>query len=518
VVERSSFDVTTTANGDLQAKNQLELRNQLEQQATITWITPEGTKVKKGDLLCELNGESIQNELDRETPNLASNKAQQIAAENTYLIQINDNATALRRATLDLELKELALRQWREGEVVKRRQDLALRISKAELELERLADKLMRSHELLREGFISKDEADRDESSYIDAISSYTNARLEREVYETYELARDEKQKLSEVDQARDEVDRVRLNNEIQLASKDAARENQKEQVKLIENRIEKLRKNLDSCRILAPSDGLVVYSTSVEGMRWGGNEGSLQIGQQVYPNQLIIALPDTSEMIAVIKVHEAVAGRVRPGQRVLVKIDAANGKVFEGKVESIGVMAESGGWRDPNTREYQVKVTLEAGPEDGLKPAMRAEGRIILDRVEDVLTVPVQALFADGAVQYVYVPSGDRYTRLPVRVGRKSDATASLIAGVVEGQRVLLRQPKPGEVLMAAWKAEELNAAGYALLEDGTVVVTGGGPGGRPGRGSGGGKPQTPAVVEQPRPEATPASDQQPAVTPSGG
>ena len=45
-------------------------------------------------------------------------------------------------------------------------------------------------------------------------------------------------------------------------------------------------------------------------GRRWDSEE-PLQIGRNVYPNEELIILPDTSEMVAVVKIHESLGGTV---------------------------------------------------------------------------------------------------------------------------------------------------------------------------------------------------------------
>lgn len=474
-----AFDVTTTANGELEAREKIEIRNPLDQQSTIVQIIAEGTWAKKGDLLVQLNVDDLQQKMDEESLRLESGNADLVAAENAYNIQINENTSKLRQAQLKVTLAELALRQWQEGDVRKKRQELTLAIDKAGLELERLAEKFRRSQELLIEGFISKDECDRDEVAYIEAISSFTTANLAMRVYDQYEYQKDEKTKLSDLEEARSELERTRLNNEIELTSKDAKRNNQRASVTIMRNRFEKMTKDRNAATLKAPADGLVVYSTSMDRNRWGGGDGPLQIGQQVYPNQLLIILPDTSEMVASIRVNESLAGRVKQGQKVIVKVDAASGAVFEGQVDSIGVMAESGGWRDPNLREYTVRVPLDA-KNAGLKPAMRCEAKLILDTVPEVLTVPVQAVFNEGPVQFVYEPSGSRFVRVPVRIGRRSENVAEITSGLEAGRVVALREPRGGEATVSPWDTEALKKLGYRISEAGQVLPDGPS-GGRP-------------------------------------
>ncbi|MCE7973037.1 MAG: HlyD family efflux transporter periplasmic adaptor subunit, partial [Leptolyngbya sp. PLA1] len=471
VAKRTSFEVSTVANGELEAKDKIEVRNPLDQESTIVQIMAEGSWAKKGDVLVQLNAETIQQKVDEENLRFKSGDAQRIAAESAYQIQEIDNASKVRQAELKVELAELALRQWAEGDIKKKRQELDLMIDKSVLEVERIAKKYLRSQELLEEEFISKDECDRDEVAYIEAIAAYRTATVSRQVFEVYEYEKERKSKQSDVDEARAELERVKINNVIELANKDAQRSNQRSQVAIIENRLNKLKADHANASIVAPSDGLVVYASSMERSMWGGRgEGPLQIGQQVYPNQLLMILPDTSMMVAAVKVSESLAGRIRAGQTVSVRVDAAGGAVFNGTVESIGVMAETGGWRDPNLREYTVRVALQTDRKD-LKPAMRCEGRIILDRVTDALSVPVQAVFSDGPVQFVYTPKGSKFARTPVRVGRRSDLLAEVKGGLSEGDAVLVREPAPGEVLSEPWKNEALAAIGYTISPEGQVV-----------------------------------------------
>lgn len=506
VAKVADFSVTTVANGELEAKDKIEIRNPLDNDSTIVQIIPEGSWATKGELLLQLNSDQIQQKIDEESLRLESARAELVAVENAYNIQEIDNASKVRQAELKLQLAELALRQWAEGDVLKRRQTLDLAIDRAVLEVERLAQKYLRSQDLLGEGFISKDECDRDEVAYIEAISAYQTATVNRAVFETYEYEKDRKSKQSDVDEALAELRRVQLNNEIELASKDARRTNQRSQVAIMDNRMKKLVRDRNASTIVAPSDGLVVYASSMERNMWGGRgDGPLQIGQQVYPNQLLMILPDTTMMIGAVRVSESLAGRVRPGQRVTVKVDAAGGAILNGTVETIGVMAETGGWRDPNLREYTVRVALDTDRKD-LKPAMRCEARLTLDEVKQAITVPVQGVFSDGPVQYVYTPRGAKFERTPVRIGRRSDTLAEVVGGLKAGDVVLIREPAPGEVLAQAWDVNRLKELGYLIGEDGQVLapkaptpeaappMQGAGPttgspkggGGRPGGGGG--------------------------------
>jgi HlyD family secretion protein len=483
VVEPTTFDISVIASGELEAQKQTEIRSRVERQGLITYVVPEGTRVKEGDLLVELNADEIQTEIEEDTLRVESSRSELIVAENALEIQKNENDAALRQALLKLELAQIELKKWQEGDLVKRRQELDLNIEKADRNLELYDEQYRQTKDLYDRGFESKDKLKQDEIRYIEAQAEVKRARLSKEVFEEYEYVQIQKQLTSDVNEAEAELERVRQQNNSRLASKEADLTNKRRQLAIHEDRLSEEKRQLTYTKMYAPTDGLVVYATSVgeeRGRSMMGGDGPLQIGRNVRPNELLIILPDTSRMVASVKVHESNAGRVEPGQPATVKIDALPNRVLTGTVDSISVLAASGGWRDPNLREYTVKIHLDSDNTNReLKPSMRADAEIRLGRVEDVLTAPVQAIFREGRTSYVYQKRGDRFVRTPVRVGRRSSTQAEIIAGLEGGEKVLLREPQSGEIIDQPFSEEALAAVAVPESEQGDQprVVAAGGP-----------------------------------------
>ena len=510
-VQRQSFDVTTIATGELEARRQIEIRNQLRNASTIVEIVKEGAQVKTGDILVRLNADAIQTAVDEEQIRVKTAEADYAVAENNYIIQVSDNESALRKAALAVDISELEKRQWLEGEVKSKRQANDLAVEKAHREEERLKEKYDRAVELHKQGFLSLDEKKRTELEYLEAQAAVKTAELNQRVYTEFEFPRDEKNKNSTVAEAKAEFDRTQRKNDSLLAKAEADRANKRDQLNLRKANLAKQLEQLELTVIKAPSDGLVVYDTSLNRDRRGNNDSQpWDVGRAVPSNQRIIVLPDTSEMMASVRVHESLTGRIRKGQSVSVKIDASSGTPVPGTVDSIGVIAEGGSWMDPNLREYTVKVRLDTtGIETAVKPSMRCEAEIFLDKVENTLAVPASAVFTEGMVRYVYIPSGTRYVRKPVRVGRRSDRYVEIVGGIPEGQRVLLRQPSAGESVDQPWEKDELAAVGLTLMPDGriTPAVRRQAPGAQPRSVERGpaadGKPAAP--TGKPRPAASP-------------
>lgn len=509
-VARGEFEITTTATGELRARNQIDIRNSLESETTIVEIIPEGTSVKAGELLIKLNSETIQTRIDEESLQLESSRAAVVEAEESYQIQVSENDSALRAAKLKLDLADLELEKWKSGEVQSKRQQFRHEVERTEKDEARLADKVTKSRALKEKGYYSQDQLTQDELQWSQAQASLAKAKLDQRVYDDFEYPKDKRTKESDVEEARAELERVARLNSSRLASKEADRTNKRSALSIREQKFQKYQEQLKAATIKAPSDGLVVYATSLDNARWGGDEGPFQVGSKVYPNQNLIILPDTSEMIAAVKVHESLAGRIRTGQAATIKVDAAGGDRFIGRVESIGILAEqSSRWMDPNLREYTVRIALDLpknaepvvethtpeatgmpvpakGSVHGLKPSMRCEAEVLLGTVKDAVTVPIQAIFSDGLVRFVHVQESgnDRFVRRPVLVGQRSDRFAEIRTGVEPGERILIRKPEPSEVLAGAWDPKQLAAAGLATNEQGQVVPIGGAPS-KGGRGA---------------------------------
>jgi HlyD family secretion protein len=484
--QRMDFSITTTATGDLAARSQVEVRSQLDDETTILEVIDEGVTVRKGDLLVRLNSERIQTEMDEEELRVESAKADVVAADNAYLIQESRNTSAVRDATLDVELKKLALKQWLEGDDKKELQKIRLRIERADRELDRLKRELAKDEQLHERDFLSDNELDISRLRVLEAEAESETASLEEEIYKSYIRPREQKTRESDVVQAEAKLIEVAAQNEIELVSKDAKRSYERSQLSRRESRMERYKADIEASEIRAPTDGLVVYGTSVQRDRMYGNssEGPLQIGRRVHPNMLLVILPDTSEMMAQVRVHESLVGQIHAGQEVEIKIDAADGQIYKGTVTDIGVLAEGGGWRDPNRREYTVKIALDVdGEEAKLKPSMRCEATIIMDHVVDGLAIPLPALFSESGVKYVYLREGGRFVKRPIKIGRRSDAYVEVLSGLQEGDRVLAREPSSIEVVQRDWDVDELKIAGYQIDANGEVVSTARAAGGMPGR-----------------------------------
>lgn len=483
---QGSFDVVLPVSGELAALRKIEVRNKLEGRAIITEIVPEGKRVAAGDLLIKLAEEELITKLKDAEDKLKTAQGEVIAAEQNLSIKEQEKQSELEKADVAVRMADLGFQGWLNGDVVKKRQELATALETNRIDAERLAKRFDEAKSLVEKGFISRDDYEKDRVALIQANAKVKQAEIDIKVYDEFQYPQDEAKKKSDLDQARAERGRTEQKKDAELVKARTELDSARFKQQTAQERLDQTKQQIAYCTVNAPSDGLVVYASSLESGGWGrGSETPPpQAGTELKPNELVMILPDTSAMVANLKVSEALSGRIKPGQRVTVFSDASPGVPISGDVLGVSVLAESGGWRDPNRRDYTVRVALEQRDDLALKPSMRCKAQILLDEVREALSVPVQAVFRKGRASFVYVPDGGGFAQKLVRVGRTSEVDAEIVDGLAAGDVVLLREPRPDEIT-SQLSPESVNppAADSREARAGTDAAGGAGRPGRPGK-----------------------------------
>jgi HlyD family secretion protein len=136
--------------------------------------------------------------------------------------------------------------------------------------------------------------------------------------------------------------------------------------------------------------------------------------------------------------VHESVQNQISEGLPATIRIDAVNDRSYAGSVKSIGVLPDQGSWHNSDTKMYETYVTIDENVEQ-LKPGMTAIVEIHVDRIDDILTVPVQAVQQVDESTFLYVERSGRVQRQEVETGRTNDKLVEINSGVNDNDRVVL-------------------------------------------------------------------------------
>ncbi|MCG3137331.1 MAG: hypothetical protein HJJLKODD_01175 [Phycisphaerae bacterium] len=458
-ISRRTFKVTLQEKGELKAAESILVKCEVEGRSTIISLIPEGTQVKKGDLLVELASDEIEDRVQSQSIDVANSTASLESASKQYEILVDQNRSNISKATLKLELAHLELKRYLEGEWPQKLGDANFRVQEAEKVLKREQEDLKAAQELVKNNFITRTEFEEDEFSCFKAEVDFQKAKRDREILEQFEHVKDLRQKNSDVEEAEKELARVEKEAAAKEAEQKSTLDARESELKLKTQRLEKLQEQMAKTKIIAPADGMVVYGDGQTFSRWG-NEEQIKTGATVYEQQVLMQLPDTSRMKVVIRVHEAKSQRIQIGQRAAVQIEGFNSQAFGGEITKIAMLADSQmSWLNPELKEYETEITLDQ-TDAHLKPGVTAKAEILIDELHDVVAVPVQAVYTKGNKSFVFTGSTSNAQPQEVQLGLASTEFVEVRDGLKEGQNVLLQVPPEMRTRLPEVKPEELAIA----------------------------------------------------------
>lgn len=433
-----TFNVVLKEKGELKAAKSTDIKCEVEGRSTIISLIPEGTAVQKGDLLVELASDNIEDRIRQEELKESNAFTEFESAKTEVEIQRDKNASEIRRAELAIELARLALQKYEMGDWMQQLKDAEIAIEQAQMTLVRRQQDFEASKQLYANQYTTQTEHDEAEFNFRKAEWDLEKAKMAKSVLEQYTYVADLKQKESDLHEATKECERVKKNAEAEEIKKVRMFEGKEKELALIRDQLAKFRTQKEKCRIYAPTQGFVVYYTGGGG-RWMSNENQIKEGAEVFERQVLMQLPDTAVMNAVVRVHEAKTDKLREGQPATVTVEGIPGRVFSGKVSKIAVLADSQSmWLNPDLKEYETEITLDASDVQ-LKPGVTAHAEILVEMVTDKLAVPVQAVYAKGGQRYLFRDGGDGAEHVPVQLGQIGAEWAEVVSGINSGDTVLL-------------------------------------------------------------------------------
>ncbi|MDX2080608.1 MAG: efflux RND transporter periplasmic adaptor subunit [Terrimicrobiaceae bacterium] len=211
---------------------------------------------------------------------------------------------------------------------------------------------------------------------------------------------------------------------------------------KIAENNLEKSERRLQSVkdrlaktRIMSPGDGIIL-DVAV-------NEGQVVVAAaSVNSGTTLMQFADVSRLLIDTHVNQMDVGSLEVGKILLVHLSGNEEEKLEARIEFIAPVATV----KNNIKGFQVQATVDQS-DPRLKPGMSVSMEVPVGRAQDVVTVPVTAVFREQDGKVVYVRKGGQIEKRRVAVGVTNLSRAEIKSGVDEGEEILLFVP-PAEML----------------------------------------------------------------------
>ncbi len=185
----------------------------------------------------------------------------------------------------------------------------------------------------------------------------------------------------------------------------------------------------LKKTRILAPFDGTVLDIPV--------NLGQVVVAAaSVNSGTLIMPFADLSQLLIKCQVNQVDAPRLK--QDLPVGVNMGEQEVpLKAHIQFIAPLAKVVN----NIKGFEVRALIDQN--DGrLKPGMSVSMNVPVGKAEDVLSVPVSAIFRDNKQSVVYVRKGEGSEKRKVTIGLTNLSFAEIKSGVKEGEEILLVEP----------------------------------------------------------------------------
>ncbi len=400
-VFRGDFVSSITESGDVESSSNVEIRCRVRERGgtAILNIAEEGSMVKKGDLLVQLDDTPMRDELIEEQIRAASDEANVIQAES------------------DLETAKRTLNEFENGVYEQELNTLEAEMAFAQETVRRAEDYKKYSENLARKGYVTQAQLKADKFALIKAKKELDLAISKLDVYKNFTQHR-------MIAELRAEIKKQEANLKASQYTWD-----------LSKSRLKYYTQQVDNCKIVAPSDGQVVYANEIDGR---GDSGIvIEEGVNVREGQPIIRLPDPSKMQVTAKVNDSKINSVGQGQPAIIRLDTAPETPIQGKIRKVASFPDPRRWSQAPI-EYSVYVDI-VEKSDLVRPGLRAKVEIFTESISDVVQVPVSALIDQNDSFFVIVQEGSDYQLRPVQIGPNNESLVVITGGLDIGEKVLV-------------------------------------------------------------------------------
>lgn len=200
------------------------------------------------------------------------------------------------------------------------------------------------------------------------------------------------------------------------------------------EERLAEAHSTLDKLFVVTPSPGIAIVS------RNHSTNSKYQAGDQCWSKQQLIQLPDLSKLKAKVNINEVDISQVTKGLKVQIRPDAFSDSIFTGTVTTVANLAQN---KDNNSKikVFPIEIVIDQYNKN-LLPGLTVSCRIIVDEINDVCYVPLEALHVEGDKSYVFKKTVAGYDKVMVQTGPTNSDYVIIEEGLDEGDKVALVDP----------------------------------------------------------------------------
>jgi len=185
---------------------------------------------------------------------------------------------------------------------------------------------------------------------------------------------------------------------------------------------------------IHSKDEGMLTYVKE-----WNGTKK--KVGSTISPWEPAIAsLPDLTKMESKTYSNEVDIRKINKGLTVKVGFDAFPEIEIDGIVTDVANVGETRAGSDIKLFQVLIKIN---GTNKNIRPGMTTANKILIKKIDNVLMMPLEAIFSKDSISYAYVKSGLSIDKKQVELGLSNNETIIINKGLKENDLVFLNKPE---------------------------------------------------------------------------
>lgn len=439
VVHRGDIDILVRTVGRLEAAQARMISSTLPgDKGKIVWIVSDGTSAQEGDELVRFDATPFEGAVRQLEAKAGAQESVVEALEQAVSWEISQTKSKIRTAEYEVRVAAMELQQLERGDGPL---ELACKeegFNEAKRKHRDMRGYLADLKRLAKDGYVDDVEVERAEVELKSVFLDLEVAERKFISYRDYILPAEIERKKAEFERRERDLEEIRKSCGFKIGeSKAKLEEGRRQQIYLTEQLKAATRRLADTV-INAPQDGIVVLAER----HYAGQLRKPRVGDVTWQGQPLIYLPNLNEMIVKTYVREIDLHRLSVGQKAQVFLDAFPDLCFSGKVVRIGTMAEKSKADGGNGAKVFSMIASLEGQDDRLRPGMTSRVEARGDSRQNVLLVPLSAIFGNGDSRWCYVQENEVWRRSPVKVGLTGEQKVEIIEGLESGQMIALVEP----------------------------------------------------------------------------
>ncbi|MGB0837157.1 MAG: efflux RND transporter periplasmic adaptor subunit [Flavobacteriaceae bacterium] len=201
-----------------------------------------------------------------------------------------------------------------------------------------------------------------------------------------------------------------------------------------INKKIKALEELSKSFTIFSEEPGMLTYEKN-----WNGTKR--KVGSSISPWDPVIAtLPDLTSMQTKTYANEVDIRKIKKGLPVEIGFDAFPDLTLPGEVIEVANIGEKK--RGSDVMVFSVIIKLNE-VNDEIRPGMTTANQITTFEKKEVLAIPLEAIYSNDSINYVYRKSGFGIEKQQVVLGEFNNVETIITEGLKKGDLIYLNTPE---------------------------------------------------------------------------